>query len=49
MRKISLSIFINFFLLLFMNGNIAMAEQQNDSIPLTAQEVHPLGRWGFGA
>ena len=23
-------------------GNLAMAEQKNDSIPLTAQEVHPL-------
>jgi peroxiredoxin len=42
MRKISTTVFFNFFLLSFAFGNIALAEQQNDSIPLTAQEVHSL-------
>ena len=34
--------FFNFILFLFVFGTLAMAEPQNDSIPLTAQEVHPL-------
>ena len=33
---------INFLLLSLMPGEIAMATPQIDSIPLTAQEVHPL-------
>jgi peroxiredoxin len=42
MRKTSTNGFFNFILLSFVFGNLALAEQQNDSIPLTAQEVHPL-------
>ena len=34
--------FFNFILFLFVFGTFAVAEPQNDSIPLTAQEVHPL-------
>ena len=40
--KMFLTGFINFFLLSFVFGTLAMAGPQNDSIPLTAQEVHPL-------
>jgi peroxiredoxin len=42
MRKTSKIGFFNFFLLSFVFGNLAMAEQQNDSVALTAQEVRPL-------
>ena len=42
MRKTFVNGFFNLFLLSFVIGNLAMAEAQNDSIPLTAQEVHPL-------
>jgi peroxiredoxin len=42
MHKTSTNGFLKFFLLSFVFGNLAMAEPQNDSIPLTAQEVHPL-------
>jgi peroxiredoxin len=38
----SINGFFNFILLLFVCGTLAMAVPQNDSIPLTAQEVHPL-------
>ena len=42
MHKTSINGFFKFILLSFVFGTLAMAEPQNDSIPLTAQEVHPL-------